>query len=129
MADNSPAIQEYVQRAGIPPQGESAPDTRVPNPVSQPIPPSEVGTAGVPNAPKEEFTALTQDDLIIQTLTEQLNRNNKLEKEKMKMAQPDPAPTTPSSPPSGGGTHTMPDGSQMAGASHSPLQQQGNYPL
>ena len=110
-------IEDYKRRAGIPTQGESSPDTRTPNPVSQQIPQSEVSTQGIPSTPKQEFQPTTQDDLIILTLTEQLGRNNKLEKEKMKMST---EPTTPQTPP---------QGDALAPNPSSPMQQQGNYPF
>jgi len=108
----SPAVQEYMKRAGTTQAQPVSPDARVANPTDQPLPPSQVDPA--PAAPKQEFQPATQDDLIIMSLTEQLGRNNKLEKEKMKMAAPQEAPAAPqmpSSPPS------------------SPVQQQGNYPF
>ena len=107
------AVQDAMSRYGITSQaGGVSPDARVANPTDQPLPPSQVDPA--PAAPKQEFQPATQDDLIIMSLTEQLGRNNKLEKEKMKMAAPQEAPAAPqmpSSPPS------------------SPVQQQGNYPF
>lgn len=148
----TPAIQEYMQRAGVSPQGTVSPQGRTPNPVDQPLPKSEVGTAGIPSAPKQEFQPSTQDDLIIMTLTEQLGRNDKLKKEQMKMGAPQPAPmapTTPQTPPSpagqpeamgGGAAYSFQPGQgpgrAMGGGdpmtpyqSVSPRQQQGNYPF
>jgi len=118
----SPAVQEAISRRGgtggqSPQMNQVSPDARTPNVVSQPTNPSDIQTAGVPSTPKQEFQPTTQDDLIILTLTEQLGRNNKLEKEKMKMST---EPTTPQTPP---------QGDALAPNPSSPMQQQGNYPF
>ena len=126
MQEFSPSVQEYMKRAGVSPQGVVSPDARTPNLVDQPIPPSEVGTAGVPSAPKPEFQPQTQDDQIVLTLTEQLERNNKLEKEKIKMASgvmpPAPAGGTPAGP---NAMDQVPSQQQTS----SPMNQQGGYPF
>jgi len=126
----SPAVQEAISRRGgtgaqSPQLGQVSQDVRTPNVVSQPTNPSDIGTAGVPSAQKQEFQPTTQDDLIIMTLTEQLDRNNKLEKEKMKFSQPQEpqAPTTPQTPP------PQPQTDMLAPQASSPMQQQGGYPF
>ncbi|MCP3681686.1 MAG: hypothetical protein GY861_03255 [bacterium] len=126
----SPAAMEALRRRGgtnvqSPQLNQASPDTRMPNLAGQPINPSEVGTPAAPSAPKPEFQPQTQDDLIIMTLTEQLGRNNKLEKEKMKMAQPQEAPSTPQTQPS----PPQQGGDVLSQPNSSPTQQQSNYPF
>lgn len=112
----SPAVQEAFARrqqgAPAPAMGQVSPGAAMANPVPQPLPQSQLTQAsapqgaptGAPATPKFEPT--NAHELVVSALVEEMKNNTKLEKEKLKMAQvqPAPQPAPQTLPPMGGGT-------------------------
>ena len=128
----SPAVQAAIQRrAGTaqPALSQMSPGAAQPNPVTQPVNPSEINQASAPPAaPQQKFQPQDRRDLIVMSLTEQLKNDNKLEKEQIKM-QGTPAPTSSPAPQNSGmGTGGSFDLSSGFEQPMSPRQMQSNYP-
>ena len=102
----SPEILEAMRRrqmgAPAPALSQVSPGAAQSQPLPAPATPSSLNQAsGVPQAspqaPAQKFQAQDRKDLIVQALVEQLGNENKLDKEKQKMAEAQP------SAPMGGG--------------------------
>ena len=130
----SQAVQEAMQRR----QGalnQTSPQAPMANPVPQPATPSSLTQASAPTdtAPVEmpKFEPQNRKDLIVLSLIEQLKNDNKLDKEKMKMAtQPMPEPAQASVAPPPQATPPQAPQQPMGGGIGQPMarnQMQGNY--
>jgi len=130
----SPAVQQAMQRrSGSPALSQVSPQAPMANPVPEPANPSSLNQTSAPpseQAPKlPKFEPQNRKDLIVTALVEQLENENKLEKEQMKMAQqPAPEPAPMQAPVGGGATQLSPGFNQpMAKSSMQSDYGFGNY--
>lgn len=141
----SPEILEAMKRrqmgAPAPALNQTSPGAAMSQPLPPPMPQSEMTQASAPSGPPTgqpaqtpKFQAQDRKDLIVQALVEQLDNDNKLDKEKSKMAtaQPSPMPEAPMGggmpyayqKPMGGGNFSMSPGYEQP----MPVNQmQGDY--
>ena len=134
-AGMSRAVQQAMQRRSDPALGQVSQGAAMANPVPQPSNPSDMTQASAPadSAAVEmpKFEPQNRKDLITLALIEQLKNDNKLDKEKMKMAtQPMPEPAQASvAPPAPPAEPSMPQ-QPMGGGIGQPMarnQMQSNY--
>jgi len=139
------AMQRRQQGSSTPAMQQVSPQATTSNPVPQPATSSSLNQDSAPSAEAPtmpKFEPQNRKDLITMALIEQLKNDNKLDKEKMKMAvqpQPEPAQSSVAPPPQASlqqpTTGGMGGGGQNSTFSLSPgfnqpmarNQMQGNY--